>query len=434
MRTYSRMLWVALLVFAAFDPLVTNAASECVRNAGELMYESPAPGRDSGRIYYYVPGGIDRSKPAALLVFLHGGGSSTPDSAPGRYLDAATDFLMPEIAESSFIVAAPSAPPASDGSRWSHDGVSQIIDATIKAAKKKFNIDPDRIFLGGHSMGCYGAYHLGQILADRFAGVWMSAGAWWETDFRAFYGTALYIQHGSRDCDPRREYWGGHPAPRRHDWCGVSFARAADELMSRYGIDHVYDEHDGGHSLAFPQAKAAMRRFFAWAADKRRNPYPRKAALVTPCGTKHPDVEKVVKTRWLELLEAEEGEIGVDAIVLQGPATARNEEDLGRQRYTLTKRNWSGARIIAENLGGNRFRAETENVKRFAILLSPQMGDAGKVFTVDFGGGRTVTAAARPIVGDGDYAFRIEIAVPDACAAIPPIRGSGRENAGCPTY
>lgn len=29
--------------------------------AGEFAFESPAPGRGSGRIYYYVPDGIYRS-------------------------------------------------------------------------------------------------------------------------------------------------------------------------------------------------------------------------------------------------------------------------------------------------------------------------------------------------------------------------------------
>ena len=378
-------------------------------SAGELVHESPAPGRDSGRIYYYVPDGIDTNRPAALLVFLHGGGRSSPDTAPENYFSPEKNWLMPDIADAPFIVAAPSAPPAPDGSRWNRDGVSKFIEATIAAAQKRYKIDPDRIFLGGHSMGCYGSYHLGQILADRFAGVWMSAGAWWETDFRAFYGTPVYIQHGRLDCSPRREYWGGHSAPRRHHWCGVDFARAADALMTRDGVEHVYDEHNGGHSLSFPEAKASIRRFFAWTMDKRRDPYARKVALVTPCGTKHPDVEAVRRTRWLELIETLEGEIGVDAIVLHGPPVARTEADLLSQRHTLAKRYWDGSRIVAENLGENRFAVKSENVKRFAIYLSPEMGDLTKPFTVDLGDGRSLTVRAVPVSGDPDYTARLDV-------------------------
>lgn len=377
-----------------------------------LSMEEPAPGRGDGRIYWYVPEGIDLSRPAPLLVFLHGGDRSSPDSAPGSYFSDEKRWLMPDVAHAPFIVAAPSAPHAPDGSRWNRDGVSRIIDATIAAAERRFSIDRDRIFLGGHSMGGFGAYHLGQILADRFAGVWLSAGAWWEADFRAFLGTPVYIQHGALDCSPRPGYSGGHNRPRRHHWCGVSFARAAHELMQRGGVEHVYDEHAEGHSLSFPAAKAAMRRFFDWSRGRRRDPYARRSALVTPCGTMHPDVERVTRSRWLELLEQTDGEIAVDSIVLHGPDVASTDADLVRQTYSLSSRYWDGgARIVAENMGGNRFRAATENVRRFAIYLSPQMGDLSRPFTVELEGGPTLMLKAEPVAGESDYTARIVVEV-----------------------
>ena len=381
--------------------------------AGQLTFDEPAPGRTSGRVYWYVPDGIDRSRPAALLVFLHGGSTHSPDTAPGNYFSDEKQWLMPDITNAPFIVVAPSAPPAPDGSRWNRDGVSKVIDATIAAAQRKFKIDSDRIFLGGHSMGGYGAYHLGQILADRFAGVWISAGGWWEADYRSFLGTPVYIQHGALDCSPRPGYSGGHDKPRRHHWCGVSFARAAHDLMVRDGVEHVYDEHCEGHSLAFPAAKAAMRRFFAWTAGKRRNPYAKRTALITPCGTMHPEVERPKRARWLELLEATAGKIAVDAIVLHGPDIAWKDEDLKLQTYTLASRDWeNGARILAENLGGNRFKVQTENVKRFRIYLSPQMGDLAKPFTVMLADGSTLTLKSEPVSGERDYAAALTVCVP----------------------
>ena len=381
--------------------------------AGQLTFDEPAPGRTSGRVYWYVPDGIDLSRPAALFVFLHGGSTNSPDTAPGNYFSDEKQWLMPDITNAPFIVVAPSAPPAPDGSRWNRDGVSKVIDATIASAQRKFKIDPDRIFLGGHSMGGYGAYHLGQILADRFAGVWISAGGWWEADYRSFLGTPVYIQHGALDCSPRPGYSGGHDKPRRHHWCGVSFARAAHDLMLRDGVEHVYDEHSEGHSLAFPAAKEAMRRFFAWTAGKRRNPYAKRTALITPCGTMHPEVERLKRARWLELIEATAGKIAVDAIVLQGPDIAWKDEDLKLQTYTLVSRDWeNGARILAENLGGNRFKVKTENVKRFRLYLSPQMGDLTKPFTVMLEGGSTLTLKSEPVLGERDYAAALTVCVP----------------------
>ena len=391
---------------------VVAASLSCLAMGGQLTFEEPAPGRDSGRIYYYVPDGLDLAHPVPLLVFLHGGGIASTSATAGTYFSEERCALMPDVTNAPFIVAAPSAPVTGDSSRWNHAGVSKIIDATIAAASRKFPIDPDRVFLGGHSMGCYGAYHLGQTLADRFAGVWLSSGAWWETDFRAFLGTPVYIQHGALDCSPRPGYSGSHKKPRRHHWCGVSFSRGAHELMTRYGVEHVYDEHSEGHSLKFPAAKAAMRRFFAWTEGKRRNPYAKRVSLVTPCGSKHPDLEQVSKSRWLELVEQTAGEITVDGIELYGPPIAKTDDDLKKQTYSLVKRRWNdGARIIAENLGGNRFKVETENVKRFRIYLSPQMGDIDKPFMVDLGtlGIRTLTAER--ISGNCDYTACLAILI-----------------------
>ena len=380
-----------------------------VRKMDRMPYFSPAPGRRDGRIYYYIPPATDYAKPSALLVFLHGGSVGTPDSALERYFGE-KGCMLPALADAPFIVAAPSAPPAAHGSRWNQSGVWKLIDATIEDARSRFNIDPDRIFLGGHSMGCYGAYHLGQVIADRFAGVWCSSGAWWETDFRAFLGTPVYIQHGAKDCSPRDGFHPGLGHARLHHWCGTSFARAAHELMTRDGVEHVYDEHGGGHSLAFPEAQEAMRRFFAWSLGKRRDPYAKKCALVTPCGTCHPGSEDVARSRWLELAAAESDKLEIDAIALDGPDRAESDADLARQTYRLVKRVCpQGARIVAENLGGNRFRVAAENVKSFRILLAPQMGDISKPFTVEFVGGGVKTLSAQPRADGGDYCAELAV-------------------------
>ena len=382
-----------------------------VAKMDRMLYIAPAPGRSDGRIYYHIPPATDYAKPSALLVFLHGGSVDTTDSAPERYFGEG-GWAMPAFADAPFIVAAPSAPPAAHGSRWNQSGVWRLIDATIEDARNRFNIDPDRIFLGGHSMGCYGAYHLGEIMADRFAGVWCSAGGWWETDFRAFLGTPVYIQHGAKDCSPAPEFHPGLEHARKHHWCGPDFARAADELMTRYGVEHVYDEHSGGHSLSFPQAQEAMRRFFAWSLDKRRNPYARRCALVTPCGTSHPGNEDVVRSRWLELVKADSDRIVMDAIELEGPDVAKTDSDLGRQAYRLGRRVCpQGARIVAENLGGNRFRVQVENVAKFRILLAPAMGDLSRPFIVELEGGGEIAAIPSRREGDRDYSAEILVAL-----------------------
>ena len=249
-------------------------------------------------------------------------------------------------------------------------------------------------------------------MADRFAGVWCSSGGWWETDFRAFLGTPVFIQHGMIDCAPRPECHPGLPHARKYHWCGVDFARAAHELMTRDGVEHVYNEHGGGHSLRFPEAQDSMRKFFEWTKDKKRNPYARRCALVTPCGTRHPGFESIMRTRWLEIVEAVSDRIEMDAIVLTGPDVATTENEFKRQSYRLEKRVCpQGAKIVAENLGGNRFKVTAENIRKFRIYLSPEMGDLNLPFAVELDDGRVLPVNIERISGERDYSARLNVDV-----------------------
>ncbi len=370
---------------------------------------SPAPGRSDGKIYYFVPENIDLAKPAGLLLFMHGGDGSSPDTAPyDTYLNPENGTLRPHIDHCKFIIAAASAPVEIDGKRWNRAAAVKALNDIIDDACRRALIDRDRIIIGGHSMGGFGAYHLGQIYADRAAGVWLSAGAWQISDFRSLYGTGVYILHGKYDCASNyREF---HKEPRHHDWCGVSFGRAAHELMTRYDVKHIYDEHDGGHGLRWEPAQMALRRFLKWAESQKRDPYALKTALITPRGSADPELSDAPRARYLELLEAGNSTIAYDKIQLTGPNIAWTIDDLIRQNYQLQTIDLPGSRIIAENCGSNRFAVSVENVNRFAIYLAPQMGDIQKPFTVDCGAGRKYTLLPETLSQpETDYCARIII-------------------------
>ena len=174
-----------------------------------------------------------------------------------------------------------------------------------------------------------------------------------------------------------------------------------------------YDEHEGGHPLSWEPAQLATRRFLAWAAKQRRNPCPAKAVLVTPCGeniAKNP--HPVTRARWLEVLAAAPGKIEFDRIRLTGPKFAANLDDYLKQSFRLSRGSCTGARIVAENLGGNRFKVELENVTAFRILLAPSMGDLAKPFTVDLGKAGTRTVTPEPLSGSRDYSAALTIRLP----------------------
>ena len=117
----------------------TLALNGTATESPSLTYDAPFPGSDTGRTYYFVPKGLDLSKPAPLLVFMHGGNRRSPDTSPEKYLDLKTGTMMPTLYDAPFIVAAPSAPPAAadapkKNSRWCQPDGVKYIEATIDAA------------------------------------------------------------------------------------------------------------------------------------------------------------------------------------------------------------------------------------------------------------------------------------------------------------
>ena len=399
---------IGLLLAMALPAPATTVLDDGDRPAQGLSCVVPAPGQGVGRLYYYVPRTVDFARKTGLLVFLHGGGSDSPDNAPENYLATEDGQLRPHVDALGYVVAAASAPRSETPYRWNEDGAEKAVLAIVEDAAKRFDLDRDRIVLGGQSMGGYGAYHLATVLADRLAAAWISCGAWKENDFRAFCGTPLYLQQGRWDCAAK---YSNGAKPRGYSWTGPCYAQAADELLTRDGVEHVLDLHEGGHALAWEPAQLATRRFVEWARRKRRNPYPDRAVLVTRSGSGlMPYLVESPRQRWLEAIETTDGEINVDRVETEGPVHAWTLDQLLAQKYRLAFARRRGARIDARNLGGNRFSVFTENVKRFRILLAPQMGDLERPFAVE-GVGGTVRLEARPLKGDPDYSAYLEVSV-----------------------
>lgn len=340
-------------------------------------------------LFFYVPHRYDSSTPSGLLVFLHGGDGNTPREKAGSIVSRPKDDprsygLRRHIEQAPFITVAPSAPLRNTGQRWNVPEADAYIAAVIEECAYRFNIDANRVFLGGHSMGGYGAYHLSQRLSDRFAGCLLSAGAWRIADFRSLAGTGVFLIHGANDTAP-----GASPVPgqgtRQQAWTGVSFARAAVELMKRDGVEHVYREHDGGH--AFSDGGDGMEAFVRWAATRTRNPLPARVVALSPRGSWLFDpVTPTPHSYWIDIDEIGEGTIDYDMIQLVGPNIAKTTAELLCQGYTLAKTRLRGGRVEAVNRGNNLIEVRTENVPSFSLWLHPRMVDFSRPVIVSVNG------------------------------------------------
>ena len=235
-----------------------------------------------------LPMGFDPTRTYALILTLHG--ASVPsDGQVGAYASKDWAFVVAPTNRRRF------------GFDWEDWGRRDALEV-LEQMQRRYRIDPDRIYLTGHSMGGHGTWHVGLHHADRFAAIAPSAG-WnsfplyvpmylrkdymyappalrsiWEKVIRedrteVFMENALnvpvFVLHGSDDDD-----------------VPVTHARRAVEMLTGLGYKVTYREKPGkGHwwdegdapgtaCVDYPE----MMEFFK---DHTRDPYPKHIVFKT---------------------------------------------------------------------------------------------------------------------------------------------------------
>jgi len=116
-------------------------------------------------------------KGAPLLVFLHGRGNDESSNLVAAVYDGLAD-----LGTRAPIVAFPD---GGDSSYWhdrgSGDWGGYVVDEVIPAVVDRTGADPDRIAIGGISMGGFGAYDIARLNPGRFCAVGGHSPAIWAT-------------------------------------------------------------------------------------------------------------------------------------------------------------------------------------------------------------------------------------------------------------
>lgn len=120
---------------------------------------------------------------------------------------------------------------------------------------EEYDIDPDRVFLMGHSMGGNGTWFLGAKHAEKWAAITPIASG--QTPTRAMLGrlagTPVFVAHGDADVVT-----------------SVEASRKAARLMKELGMEHRYLESPGAsHGGVVPIAWEEMFEFFAAVTEER---------------------------------------------------------------------------------------------------------------------------------------------------------------------
>jgi poly(3-hydroxybutyrate) depolymerase len=375
-------------------------------------------------LYFTVPPAYRPDRPTGLIVFMHGGGNKTSRQAPSVFMsipdeEGPDSYQLGDVfAATGLVAVGPSAPWDEESShRWCLRETDEYLADVIAECKSRFHIDPDRVFLVGHSMGGFGAYHHVQRQPDRFAAVVANAGSWTLAHWPAIRGTRLCIVHGVHDA---------RPGIRWH-YTDIEYARWTHRLLTERGLDHVFLEHPGEHAVV--NAREHLAQFFASADQLRRDACYPHVTLATPLGFRPYYRSPVAHNRWLTLDEATEGELEYDELVANG------EDDFDAWRIEHRRTTRQGASIEAVNRGDNIIDVTTRNVARFTIWLHPRMVDVERPLTIVVDGesrsvGRVTPSLATALESYGRrtdwglvYPIKVELVVREtafsACVGTP---------------
>lgn len=146
----------------------------------------------------YLPKGYDKkdkSKKWPVIYFLHGIGESGDD------LTVLLNYGVPRyIKETGSLDAIMIAPQCPGNSHWADTDVEEPrLKAFIQENVKKYNIDTDRQYLTGLSMGGRGSWKQALAMPDTFAAIAVVCGRTNTYDFSGILDMPIWMFHGAVD-------------------------------------------------------------------------------------------------------------------------------------------------------------------------------------------------------------------------------------------
>lgn len=178
------------LLFSILIVTMLGVTSVCAKD--DITKELITSNGKTRAYYLYVPSTVKADAPVPLVVMLHGSGH-VGMSLVEKWKDLAK--------KENFIIAGPD---SSNSQVWAmpEDGPDYLRDL-VEELKKKYPINPRRVYLFGHSAGASFSLGMGIMESEYFAAVAIHAGALSSYGRRmvemAKRKIPMYIQVGDRD-------------------------------------------------------------------------------------------------------------------------------------------------------------------------------------------------------------------------------------------
>jgi pimeloyl-ACP methyl ester carboxylesterase len=313
--------------------------------------------------FLYLPKSYDATKAHPLLVIAHGGNGSM-DADYAKF--AAQGGLRPwlKLAEQyGFIVVAPLSERG-----WMTIGDS-IIQTVISKMQREFHLDPDRIYLTGHSMGGHLTYRSAIFMADRWAAVSpMSGGYDYVENGQIFnmWNVPGYVTFGKKE-------------PYKID----QFNRTMREWTKARGYPWTFMEKDGGHEI-FADELPKVAQFFL---DHPRNLYPSLVYAHRNDGLEH--VSGEANPRWNKTHTWKQNAV-IDRSTTHWLQLCQLPAGTKPDKTTQTVRG---------EVKNNEVIITAENARKLRVQLHPKMVDFSKPVLVKINGKERHHAVVKPNLG-----------------------------------
>jgi predicted peptidase len=155
----------------------------------------------------YVPTRYDGTRAYPLIIALHGLGG-TEDGFFTNY-----GGVFPKLAEErGYLLATPLGyrvdgsygwgvgnPPADPVTRQNQERSEQDVMEVLRRVRQQYNVDPNRIYLAGHSMGGIGTWRIGAKFPDIWAAMAPFAGSGAPATVERFRHIPQHVVHGDDD-------------------------------------------------------------------------------------------------------------------------------------------------------------------------------------------------------------------------------------------
>ena len=335
---------------AAVSQIIRTERSYQNQPVGILPNEPIVLRGQTYQLSWFVPPAYQATKPYALVVCLHGFGFNGEE-----YLER----WRTRLGEGYLLVC-----PTYPSGAWFTRRAEELVLETIREAKRRYHIDPNRVFLTGMSNGGIGAWLIGMHHAPLFAGIAPMASGLDDVlmPFLAnLRSTPIYIIHGAKD-----------------QVMPVDLSRSIGRELERLGYPYVYREHQREHPMAgghyFP--KEELPDLVDWFSRQRREPLPTSLTVIR-------DGSHFQPFNWVRL----------DAT---DPIAAFSEDLVDKRDERIKRRVY--ARLDASITGRNRIEITAEHVQRYSLFLNEQLVDVAKPLTVVTNGRLSFEGTVTPSV------------------------------------